>query len=84
MNQLTKSPGLAVLLLAVAGCASPLHLTYDYGRAYTESIVAQADLTRATVADYQVYLYGEEAAKIRIQVAKEATDAESGESELQE
>lgn len=77
-----KSPGLAVLLLAAAGCASPLHLTYDFGRAYTESIVAQADLTRASVADSQIHLYGNEAASIRIQVQKETTDSETGDAEL--
>ena len=35
------------LMLLLAGCASPLHLTYDYGRAYTESIVAQAETPRS-------------------------------------
>lgn len=77
---LHRVSGLA--LLALAGCASPLHLTYDYGRAFTESIVAQADLTRASVAESQYSLYGVEAANIRLQVQQEATDQESGDAEL--
>jgi hypothetical protein len=72
-----------LLCLSLASCASPLHLTYDYGRAYTESIVAQADLTRPSVAESQYALYGVEAVNIRLQVQNEATDAETGKAELQ-
>ncbi len=73
----------ATLAATVAsGCVSPLHLTYDYGRAYTDSIVAQADLTRPSVAELNIFLYGAEAEKIRIQVKESSTDAESGESQL--
>ncbi len=82
MNSLTKSP--MALLLVLTGCASPLHLTYDFGRAYTESVVAQADLTRQSAADQQYWLYGNEAAAIRIQVQETTTDKESGEATLQQ
>ncbi len=71
------------LLLVVAGCVSPLHLTYDFGRAYTEAFMAQSDLTRPSIASSRYYLYGVEAAEIRIRVREEATDEETGQSELQ-
>jgi len=76
-------PTLLALAALAAGCASPLHLTYDYGRAYTESIVAQADLTRPSVADAQYPLYGPEAEAIRVRVQDETTDEESGEAEME-
>ena len=60
----------------VGGCASPLHLTYDYGRAYTAAVVSQADLTRPSVANSQYFLYGPEAEQIRIRVQEESTDVE--------
>ncbi len=82
MKALSNLPGASVLLLAAVGCASPLHLTYDYGRAYTESVVAQADLTRPSVAEAQYSMYGVEAANIRLQVQEQTTDAESGDAEL--
>ena len=81
MTSTFKSPAAIALLLS--GCAAPLHLTYDYGRAYTESVVAQADLTRQSAADQQYWLYGNEAAEIRIQVQETTTDKESGEATLQ-
>lgn len=77
---LIGAAALAAAALA-SGCASPLHLQYDYGRAYTESIVAQADLTRPAVAESQYSLYGVEAERIRVRVQEQATDAESGKSE---
>jgi len=67
----------------VSGCVSPLHLTYDYGRAYTESIVEQADLTRPSVAELNIFLYGNEAEEIRIRVKEQSTDAESGNSRIE-
>jgi hypothetical protein len=69
-------------LLAAAGCASPLHLTYDYGRAYTAVVTTQADLTRPSVSSAQYELYGVEAAAIRINVQTIATEAKTGDSEL--
>jgi hypothetical protein len=71
-----------LLTLALAGCASPLHLQYDFGRAYTAAIVSQADLTRPSVANAQYPLYGTEAEAIRIQVREKTTDEEKTESEL--
>ena len=84
MKALSNLPGSSVLLLAAVGCASPLHLTYDYGRCYTESIVAQADLTRPSVAEAQYSLYGVEAANIRVQVQQQTTDTETGDAEMSE
>jgi hypothetical protein len=66
-----------VLAATVAGgCASPLHLTYDYGRAYTAAVVSQADLTRPSVANSQYFLYGPEGEAIRIRVQEDTTDKE--------
>lgn len=75
----------AWLLLAVlgSGCASPLHLQYDYGRAYTAAMVSQADLTRPSVANAQYQLYGTEAEAIRIRVREKTTDEERAEKTLQ-
>lgn len=67
---------------ALGGCASPLHLTYDYGRAYTAAIISQADLTRPSVANSQYYLYGPEAEAIRIQVQEKTSDEEDTSSNL--
>jgi hypothetical protein len=68
---------LAMFLAAAAsGCASPLHLQYDYGRAYTAALVSQADLTRPSVANAQYQLYGTEAEAIRIRVREKTTDEE--------
>lgn len=68
----------AVLLAAstLAGCASPLHLTYDHGRAYTEAVISQADLTRTSVSTSNYQLYGVEAESIRIRVQEKTTDVE--------
>ncbi|MCB9675019.1 MAG: hypothetical protein H6737_07875 [Alphaproteobacteria bacterium] len=75
----------AVLALAgVAGCTSPLHLTYDHGRAFTEAFTAQPDLTRPAIANSTYQLYGKEAAEIRLRVQEETTDAETNQSELRE
>ena len=74
---------LSVVLVMVAGCSAPLHLTYDYGRAYTDVFLTQADLTRPSIASSRYFLYGVEAAEIRIRVRDSATDEESGDSEIQ-
>lgn len=73
---------LALIAATLAGCASQLHLTYDYGRAYTQSIITQADLTRPSVANSQYQLYGTEAEAIRIRVREKTTDEEANESTL--
>ena len=72
----------AAAAAALSGCASPLHLTYDYGRAYTEAAISQADLTRTSVANSAYRLYGTEAEKIRIQVQEKTTDSETQESSI--
>ena len=82
MNR-TLSLALLLGVLGAAGCASPLHLQYDYGRAYTKSIVSQADLTRPSVANSQYSLYGTEAEAIRIRVREKTTDEEEQKSELE-
>ena len=73
---------LAAFALAASGCASPLHLTYDHGRAYTQAVTSQADLTRSSVSAAQYQLYGVEAAQIRIRVQETSTDAETSDIEL--
>ncbi|MEZ4241037.1 MAG: hypothetical protein R3F59_33730 [Myxococcota bacterium] len=76
---MTVRTHLVAALLAAAGlsgCASPLHLQYDYGRAYTTAIISQADLTRPSVANAQYQLYGTEAEAIRIRVREKTTDEE--------
>lgn len=78
----TKPTLLLAMALGAGACASPLHLTYDHGRAYTEAVVRQADLTRPSVANSQYALYGVEAEQIRIQVQKQSTDEEDGKSTL--
>lgn len=65
-----------------AGCASPLHLQYDFGRAYTEAVISQADLTRTSVANSMYPLYGVEAEAIRIRVQEKTTDQEDAQSSL--
>jgi hypothetical protein len=57
----------AVAILAgVVGCKPPLHLTYDYGRAYIETLKVQADFTRPSVIGESYYLYGVEGVMIRM------------------
>jgi hypothetical protein len=75
--------GLALgALIGLSACASPLHLTYDFGRAFTEAFTNQADLTRPSVANSTYSLYGQEAAEIRIKVRDVTTKAASGQSQL--
>lgn len=72
-----------LLLVALAtGCASPLHLTYDHGRAFTEAFTAQADLTRPSIASSTYSMYGREAAEIRLRVEEESTKAETTKATL--
>lgn len=66
----------------LAGCASPLHLQYDFGRAYTEAVISQADLTRTSVANSTYPLYGVEAEAIRIRVQEKTTDTEEQSSTI--
>ena len=72
----------AVVITFSAGCTSPLHLTYDFGRAFTEVFTAQPDLTRPSIASSTYELYGREAAQIRIRVREETTNAKTNTSSL--
>lgn len=75
---------LILALAAVSGCVQPLHLQYDFGRAYTQTFRLQADLTRASAANQSYSLYGTEAAAIRLNVQAVTADAESDESTVTE
>ena len=65
-----------------AGCMQPLHLQYDYSRAYMQVMTTQADLTRESVADSDYVLSGIEALELRQRATESATDEESGEAEV--
>lgn len=74
---------LLAALLGATACKPPLHLSYDYGRAFVETLRVQADLTRPSV-QYQTYsLYGIEAVKIRLNVSEATTDTEEAQPEFQ-
>lgn len=66
------------MMFLLLACAQPVHLQYDFGRAYTESMRTQADLSRPSVAASTYPLSGEEAAKIRMRAAEASSDEESG------
>jgi hypothetical protein len=66
----------------LTGCAQPLHLQYDYSRAYTEAITVQADLSRESVSEAVYVLSGTEALQLRLRATESATDEESAETEL--
>lgn len=72
---------LALPLLALAACAQHDHLQYDYGRSYTATFKAQADLTRPGAANAAYPLTGREGEALRIAVEEQASDEESGEAE---
>lgn len=74
--------GRVAAILGLAACVSPLHLTYDHGRAYTEAVLSQSDLTRTSVATSNYELYGVEAESIRIRVQEDATDDEKATSTI--
>ena len=75
--------GMVAAFLGLGACVSPLHLTYDHGRAYTEAVLSQSDLTRTSVANSNYELYGVEAEAIRIRVQEDATDDEKATSTLE-
>lgn len=75
-------PRLVVVAL-LAGCSSPLHLTYDHGRAFTEAFTAQPDLTRPAIASSTYALYGKEAADIRLRVQESSTQQQNTTPTLQ-
>lgn len=69
------------LLPLLAGCAQPLHLQYDFGRATLAAAAAQADLNRTTAAEAAYLLTGAEALEIRANVEKAAVQEKSGKAE---
>lgn len=69
------------LLLLALGCAQPLHLQYDYGRAFAESMSLQMDRQRPAVAKSEYELAGAEGLKLRENVEKATTEEKSGEIE---
>jgi hypothetical protein len=73
---------LAAIALFASGCVEPLHLSYDYGRAYSAAFTVQADLTRPSVANQEYVLYGIEGTKIRLLVQTATTEEKSGETTL--
>lgn len=84
-SDLRRAPLVAALLLAASalgGCKPPLHLTYDYGRAYVETLRLQADLQRPSVVSEAYMLYGAEGVKIRVNVQTMTTEEETGEATL--
>ena len=81
MNHRFLSGSLLFGSLFAAGCTQPLYLQYDYGRAYTETMALQADLTRESVSELDYVLSGVEALELRQRALESATDEESGEAE---
>lgn len=71
----------ALIATSLIGCAQPVHLQYDFGRAYTESMRTQANLDRPTVAQSNYPLSGTEAILIRQNVEKQDAKEKSGEAE---
>jgi hypothetical protein len=75
MNKLRLFPILALGLgILLAGCKAPVHLSYDFGRAYQATFPVQSDLTRESVMSLQHPLGGMEGVEIRLKVTKETTE----------
>lgn len=72
---------LLLALFLAPGCSQPMHIQYDYGRAYWEAARTQADLSRESVAESIYPLSGHEAEMMRMNLEKSSTDEESGEVE---
>lgn len=79
--------GLATLVLgaglAASACKPPLHLSYDYGRAFVETLRVQADFSRPSVMTASYHLYGVEAAAIRLRVSEVSSDVQEMETTFQ-
>ncbi|HMV65394.1 MAG TPA: hypothetical protein PKA64_00995 [Myxococcota bacterium] len=87
MTPTARTPRIARLLVTgvvalSAGCKPPLHLTYDYGRAYVDTLRLQADLQRPSVVGEAYMLYGAEGVGIRLNVQTMTSEAETGEATL--
>ncbi len=77
-----KATAVALGAAFLAGCAAPLHMGYDHGRAFTETFSMQGDLTRASIVSTEYPLYGNEAADIRLNVREATTAEKEGDSEF--
>lgn len=73
---------IAAAALTLGGCAPKLHLQYDFGRAYVETLRMQSDLTRPSAQAENYTLYGIEGMMIRQNAEKLSTDEESAESQF--
>lgn len=71
----------ALLCIPLAGCTQPLHLQYDFGRAYSQSMQVQANLDRPTAVEANYPLAGTEAILIRANVVKEDSSEKTGQVE---
>lgn len=69
------------VLVACSGCAYPVSLQSDHGRAYTQAFSKQSDLERPSVAKAAIRLDGVEAIQLRMRVEEASTDRETGEAE---
>ena len=70
----------AAVFGVLVGCKPPLHLSYDFGRAYIETLRVQADFTRPSIVSESYNLYGVEGVMIRINVQSTTTNQESGQA----
>lgn len=77
---------IAMLLLlgwgTLLACKAPVHLSYDFGRAYQATFPVQADLTRESVISLQHPLGGLEGVAIRLNVTDSSTEGEDASSTL--
>ena len=73
--------GLSLGVLA-QGCKAPVHLSYDYGRAYQATFPVQVDLTRESVMSLQHPLGGIEGVEIRLNVTSGTTEGGDAEQTL--
>lgn len=66
-----------IAILTLVACAQPLHMQYDFGRAYRDSVELQAQLDRPGAAQAQYMLQGAEAVDMR----KAVRDITTGKTE---
>lgn len=66
---------LSATLLVLTSCGEPRHLSWDYGRSYTETFTLQTNLTRPSIIASEYQLSGLEAANIRLMVEEAVSDA---------
>ncbi len=83
MTRATQLLAAAILAAGATACKPPLHMTYDFGRAYIETLRLQADLTRPSVANSSYMLYGREGVSIRLNVQSETQEESAGEFRIE-